>query len=287
MPLDREAPTSPSARDRRAARGHSRAHGRRRAGGHPSKGKIDDVERSADAAKKKGNDDGGSGSSSSAWAVVFDGAGDVFSAFYQTFAWYPRERGRGYLRYPYAETTSPATFVRGDVESGRTFGAVSAAYFRDDESTLRAAHFSVEWAGSWVHRTIEFSSYAEPKPNQTDHLQMFRLSFAGLPAIGDIGYLTIGAGIQVVTVGSDAASGPEVEVGAQLFPLRPFGVAASARVAPLTWNGGPTWGVGFADLAANGSVFVGRFELQAGYRWTRIGVGSPFKGPTLGMKVWF
>lgn len=256
---------------------------------HPSKGKLDDVERSADNAKKKGSD---SGESSGGWEVdpsgdVFGAVGDLFLGVLHLFTYVPRQPGQGYLSYPYAETASGETFVRRDVPYGRTFGAVSAAYFEDDESTLRAVHVSVEWAGGLLHRAIELSSYVEPKPDETDRLQMFRVSFAALPPIGDIGYLRIGAGLQVVTVGGNAATGPELELGAQLFPKRPFGVGATARVAPLTWAGGPTWGVGFAEFAGTGSVFVGRLEVQAGYRWTRIGVGQPFRGPMVGLRVWF
>jgi len=250
----------------------------------PSKGKIDDVERSADNAKKKGSDDNDEGGGG--WFI--GGVGDAFSAFAE-LCWgvHPRQAGQGYLSYPYA-AGSGETFVRRDVTDGRRFGAVSATYFADDESALRAGHFSVEWAGGILHREIEFSTYAEPMPDGTDHLQMLRLSFTLAPPIGDLGYVKVGGGFQIVTLGTgDAATGPEVELGVQLFPRRPFGLGAAARVAPLTWNGGPEWGVGFVDLAGNGSVFVGRVEVLAGYRWTRIGVGSPFHGPMVGMRVWF
>jgi len=245
-----------------------------------SHGKIGDVQRSADNNKKKGSDedDGGGGG-------FFFGS---FHAFAQT-VWgvFPSDTGQGYHRYPYA-SGSGETFVRRDVTSGRTFAAVGASYFVDDESSLRAGHFSVEWAGGIVHREIEFSAYAEPLADRTDHLQMLRLGLTLVPPVGDVGYVKVGAGFQVVVLGSgDAATGPEVEAGVQLFPRRPFGLAATARVAPLTWHGGPTWGVGFVDLMGNGSVFVGRFEVLAGYRWTRIGVGTPFHGPTVGIRVWF
>jgi len=253
-------------------------------GDSTKKGKIDDVERSADNAKKHGDD--GDDEDGGGW--FFGGFGNPFYAMAEVL-WgvHPRDVGQGYLRYPYAEG-SGETFVRRAATDGRRFGAVSAVYFTDDESALRAAHFSVEWAGGMLHREIEFSSYAEPTPDGTDRLQMFRLSFTLVPPIGEIGYVKLGGGFQLVTLGTgDAASGPEVELGVQLFPRRPFGVGANARVAPLTWNGGPQWGVGFVDLAGNGSVFVGRVEVLAGYRWTRIGVGSPFHGPTVGMRVWF
>ncbi len=246
----------------------------------PSKGKIDDVERSADNARKKGDghDEGGG------WFF----GGDPWHGF-GVLMWgvAPQDTGQGYLDYPYAAGQG-GTFVQRNVTEGRRFGAVSATYFADDQSTLRAGHYSVEWAGGFLHREIEFSSYAEPLAGHTDRLQMFRFSVAAVPPLrGDAGYFKIGAGFQLVTVGGSAATGPELEAGVQLFPLRPFGIGATARVAPLTWAGGPEWGVGFVDLVGTGSVFVGRFEIQGGYRWTRIGVGAPFRGPTVGMRVWF
>lgn len=239
-------------------------------------GKIGDVQHSADAAKHQGGEPEEEGDG---W---FFGGWHTFA--HVMFGVWPRDTGQGYQRFPYA---AQGPYVRRDVTDGRTFGSVSTSYFADDQSTLRAMHFAVEWAGGFIRREIEFSSYWEPLATRTDHLQMFRMSFTLVPPLGDVGYLKIGAGVQAVTVGTDAATGPEIEAGVQLFPRRPFGLGATARVAPLTWNGGPEWGVGFVDLAANGSVFVGPIELQAGYRWTRIGVGAPFRGPTLGMRVWF
>jgi len=241
-------------------------------------GKIGGVQHSADAGKKKGGGGGGGDEEESG-----GGFGWGVARFF-LFGVFPSDTGQGYQSYPYARS---GPYVRRWVTDGRTFGTVSASYFADDQSTLRATHFSLEWAGGFIRREIEFSSYWEPLAGRTDHLQMFRLSFTAVPPLGDVGYLKIGAGLQAVTVGSDAATGPEFEAGVQLFPSRPFGLGATARVAPLTWNGGPELGVGFVELAANGSVFVGPFEIQAGYRWTRIGVSAPFRGPTVGMKVWF
>lgn len=247
----------------------------------PSKGKIDDVERSAENARKKGDggqdDEGG-------WFL----GGNPFHLVAEVFWGVGRpDSGQGYLSYPYARG-SGGTFVLRNVREGRRFGAVSAAYFADDESTLRAGHYSVEWAGGMLHREIAFSSYAEPLADHTDRLQLFRFTLAVVPPLGERGYFKIGMGAQIVTLGTgDAATGPEFEAGFQLFPVRPLGVGATARVAPLTWAGGPEFGLGFVDLVGTGSVFVGRFELQAGYRWTRIGVAAPFRGPTLGMRVWF
>ena len=257
-----------------------------------TKGKIGDVQRSADNAKKRGGGDSDDGDGGFHTILLqgpeafFNGVAAACKGVYLLFAWVPVMPGQGYQPYPYAGGDGP--FVRRDVADGRTFAAASASYFTDDQSRLRATHVSVQWAGGTMHREIELSAYAEPTPAGTDHLQMFRLTFAVAPRLGDLGFANFGGGLQIVTLGSgDAASGPELEAGVQLFPVRPFGIEATARVGPMTWNGGPQWGVSFVDLSAGGSVFVGRFEIQAGYRWTRIGVGAPFRGPTLGMRVWF
>ena len=244
-------------------------------------GKIGDVQHSADAAKKKGGGGGDSGGDEDSGG---GGGFGVEVARFLLFGVFPADTGQGYQSYPYARN---GPYVRRWVTDGRTFGTASATYFIDATSTLRGMHFDIEWAGGWLRREFEFSSYREPLADRTDHLQMFRLGFTVVPPLGDLGYLRIGGGIQAVTLGNDAATGPEFEAGVQLFPRKPLGVTATARVAPLTWNGGEVFGVGFVDLAGNASVFVGPVEIQGGYRWTRIGVGRPFSGPTVGMRVWF
>jgi len=119
-------------------------------------------------------------------------------------------------------------------------------------------------------------------------MHLARIGVAVLPRIGDLGYLKLGVGAQGLYLDNgDGAAGPELEAGVQLFPVRPFGVGANARVAPMTWKDGPLFSFGFVDLQAAGSIFIGRVELQAGYQWTRVGVGAPFRGPQLGMRVWF
>ena len=76
----------------------------------PSKGKIGDVERSADNAKQKGNDGGDDGGG---WFI--EGVGSPFRAM-AVMLWevHPRDTGQGYLRYPYAagsnETFKPIIF---------------------------------------------------------------------------------------------------------------------------------------------------------------------------------
>ena len=251
---------------------------------HPSSGKIGDVERSADNAKKKGSDhadddEGG----------FFGGSVRFFlRAMWHAAVYVPRDTGQGYIAYPYAGPLDGATFVVRDVFRGRTFGNISAAYFKDAGSTLSGVHFAVEWVGGMLDRVIEYSHFTEPTAEGTDRLSMLHVGVAALPPIGDLGYLRIGAAFQsIFTDQGDAAMGPELVLGTQLFPKRPFGVDVTARLAALTWGGGPEHGTGFVDLIAHGSVFLGRTELQAGYRWTRVGVGAPFSGPTLGMRLWF
>jgi hypothetical protein len=43
----------------------------------------------------------------------------------------------------------------------------------------------------------------------------------------------------------------------------------------------------FADLTATGSYFVGRTELMAGWRYTKVGAADAFNGPTAGLRLWF
>ncbi len=248
-----------------------------------TKGKIGDVERSAGRSKGQGDDDDEGGSLGSIRLL-----GDIMHAFFGAFTYVPVHPGQGYLEYPYAEPAASGSFVLHQVEQGRTFGAFTATYFADDESSLRATHFQIEWAGGQLDRTIEYSYYREPLADHTDQLHLFRLGFAGLPPVGDVGYVKVGLGVQTVfTDRGDGAIGPEVEVGTKLFPVRPVSLGASARLAPLQWVGGSGFGLGFVDLAGTASVFVGRIEIEGGYRWTRIGLGTPFHGPTLGMRVWF
>lgn len=242
---------------------------------HPSKGKIDDVEHSADDAKKKGT---------GLWFV--DMIGDGFHGFWHVFTYVPTQPGQGYQAYPYA-APGDERFVIRSTTAGRTFASVSGAYFADQESSLRAGNFSFEWAGGMLLRSMDYSYYREPRPDGTDHLHLFHVGVAAAPPVGQVGYVKIGLGFQSVFLDTgDAAFGPSLDFGAQLFPRPPFGLAFNGRLAPMTWVGGPIYGVGFAEFAGTGSVFVGRIEIQAGYRWTRIGLGVPFRGPTLGLRAW-
>jgi hypothetical protein len=255
------------------------------------KGKIDDVEHSAQNTPRSGHhdddDDGGGGFLVGMLRFIFHAqhhaqrtAGDSAAA--------PEPPGQGYLKYPWARPLGPERFVLRDVTTGRDFGNVSAAYFIDDQSSLRAAQFTLEGAYDAAHIAFEYAFYREPTASGIDYLHLARVGVSGLPRIGDLGYVKLGVGLQGLYLDDgDAAGGPELEAGVQLFPARPFGLDANARAAAMTWKDGPLFSFGFVDLRAGGSLFVGRVELRAGYQWTRVGVGSPFRGPQLGMRVWF
>ena len=268
------------------------------------KGKIGDVEHSADNATKGHGGDHHDGDHHGGRRDDDDGDGGFFvgilrfflhhgdhaqtAAASDTTAPAPEPPGQGYLPYPYAPPRDLSTFVLQNVTTGREFGNVSVAYFSDDGSTLRAGHFALDAAYQNVLLSAEYSYYREPLADHTDYLHLGRLGVDGVGRVGDIGFFKAGLALQTVfTDNGHYAGGPGIDAGVQLFPIRPFGVGGSARFAALTWKGGPLFGVGFADLAGNGSVFLGRVELQAGYRWTRVGVGSPFHGPVFGMRVWF
>ena len=259
------------------------------------KGKIDDVEKSAENAENHesghhghdhGDDDGGGGffwlirllfHSHGHGGVAPDGAPPA-----------PEPPGQGYLDYPYAGPADRESFVLRNVTEGRTFSALTADYFLDDQSSLRAGRIALEVAYGIGYLSAEYSFYREPRPDGTDYLHLARVGLDGLGPLGDVGYVKVGLGLQgLVLDNGRGAGGPELELGVQSFPGRPFGLGATARLAPLTWEGGPLFGTGFVDLMANGSVFIGRVELQGGYRWTRVGLGEPFRGPTVGMRVWF
>ena len=177
-----------------------------------TKGKIGDAQRSADDAKKKGGGDSGDHDGGGLVLIpeaFINGVATFGRGVYLLFTYVPVMPGQGYQPYPYAQDGSP--FVRRDVAVRRTFGAASASYFMDDQSSLRATHVSVQWAGGMLHREIELSAYAEPTSAGTDHLVMFRMTFAAAPRLGDLGFATFGGGVQIVTLGSgDAATGPEL-----------------------------------------------------------------------------
>lgn len=256
-----------------------------------SKGKIEDVEHSAQNTPRSGHhdDDDGGGFFVGVLRLIFHphhahpAAGDSAAVPEP-----PEPPGQGYLKYPWAGPFGTERFVLQNVTTGRDFGNVSAAYFMDDQSSLRAGQLTLEGAYDAAHIALEYAFYREPTASGTDYLHLARIGVSGLPRIGDLGYLKLGVGLQGLYLDDgDAAGGPELEAGVQLFPARPFGLDANARAAAMTWKDGPLFSFGFVDLRAGGSLFIGRVELRAGYQWTRVGVGSPFRGPQLGMRVWF
>ena len=259
-------------------------------------GKIDDVEHSADNATKgkdhhdhDDHDDDGGGFFFGILRFFFHhGHRAQQAAVSDTTTPPPEPPGQGYLAYPYARPRELSSFVLQNVTAGREFGNVSATYFRDDGSTLRSGQFALDAAYGNVLLTAEYDYYREPLAEETDYLHLGRIGVDGVGRVGDIGYFKAGLGLQMAfTDNGHEAGGPELDAGLQLFPIRPIGVGGTARFAALTWHGGPLFGTGFADLTGIGSVFIGRVELQAGYRWTRVGVGAPFHGPIFGMRVWF
>ncbi len=257
------------------------------------KGKIDDVEHSASHTPRSGGgdrDDDGGGFFFGMLHFLFHAhhhappvAGDTIVAPEP-----PEPPGQGYLKYPWGRPIGEERFVLQNVSTGRDFGSFSGAYFIDDQSSLRSAQFTLEGTYDKANITLAYSFYREPRPDQTDYLHLARIGVAYLPPIGDVGYFKLGLGLQGLYLDNgDAAGGPELEAGLQLFPVRPFGLSANARVAPMTWKDGPVFSFGFVDLQASGSLFIGRVELLGGYQWTRVGVGTPFRGPMMGMRVWF
>ena len=258
----------------------------------PRRGKIDEVERSRerDRGRNQGRsaDDDGDGGG---WfifrmigSLICGCGGDPHGAPPHE----PRApvTGQGYLPYPYADRRALETFVLADVREGRGFGTVSGTYFRDDASTLRAGRVVVEAAHGAAYGSLEYDYHREVKANEIDYLHLWRAGVGGLPRLGRIGYLRIGVAAQgVVLDDGDNAAGPELELGAKIFPRRPWGLSATGRVATLSWDG-DSW-FGFAQWSATASVFTGRVEIEGGAHWTRIGTSPAFYGPAVGARVWF
>ena len=260
----------------------------------PRRGKVDEVERSRDRDSRgrngnRGNDDEGDGGG---WFIfriigqlICGCGGDPHGA---TAPREPRAptNGQGYLPYPYADRRAREAFVLREVRAGRTFGSVSGAYFRDDVSTLRAGHFALDGARGAAYGSLEYDYHREPKANETDYLHLWRAGVGAMPRLGRIGYLRVGVAARgLVLDDGDMAAGPELELGAKIFPQRPWAVSATGRVATLSWDG-QSW-FGFSQWAATASVFAGPVEIEGGAHWTRIGSAPAFYGPTLGARIWF
>jgi hypothetical protein len=240
----------------------------------PKSGKIGNVEREAREARR--NNRGGHDDDD-------DGGGGVSAVLHVIFS-YPREPGQGYDTYPYRHPDKP--FVRDSVLSGRRFWTVAGHYFADDESTLRGGQLTLEAAnGMWAYG-IEYTQFVEPLAGRTDRLHTGQVMLGVLPGLGRTGYVRFGVTARgLLTDQGDAAGGPGLELGVQLFPRRPFGINALGRVALMSWDYNSSFL--FADVQVGASVFLGPLELQAGYRRMQIGEATAFNGPTLGLRLWF
>ena len=257
----------------------------------PDRGKIDGVEREGRrASRNAGGDDRGG------WFIelilgLFRGDDHAHAAPPDEPP--PPRPGRGYGPYPwYADTTGDSIvvepFVREHVMERRGFHALSATYFDDNAigGSLRAGQLSYEAASGAASLSLEYTLYREPTQRDVDWLHTARIGLDVLPRIGRIGFARAGVAARGLVLDNGmAAGGPELEVGFQAFPARPWGVAATARGAIVEWSGGGSSGM--AELTAQASYSIGRFELMAGWRYLKIGSAEAFNGPTAGLRVWF
>ncbi len=261
----------------------------------PSRGKIDEVERASgshDRGRDRDHDsddgDGGGG----AWVLfriighLVCGCGEPRGRDSVTGELLPPPRGQGYLPYPYADRRARETFVLEDVTRGRRFGTFAGSYFRDDVSTLRAGAAQLETANGEIYGSLEYVYHREPKANETDYLHLWRAGVGVIPRLGRLGYFKVGVAARgVVLDNGQHATGPELELGAKIFPQRPWALAATGRVAALSWDHESYFA--YQEWSAAASVFVGRVELEGGAHWTRLGTAPAFYGPTLGARIWF
>ena len=245
----------------------------------PRRGKIDGVEREHDKGSKSGDSDN-TDCDCAWWIEIGDGIVHLFT---------PRGVGRGYRAYPYSyhdsvESDSPF-LVRHT--RGRSFGTLSLSVFDDAGSTLSSARLAFEGAAALAYWSLEVSAYREPLLTHTDYLYAYRIGLGIMPRPGPRTMLRLGVAARGITLddGSTAA-GPELELGAQLLPRRPFGVSVIGRLAALDWEDGGDM-MGLRELNTTGSIFVGRLEVQAGWHWMKIGGAPAFGGPMLGSRIWF
>jgi len=222
--------------------------------------------------------------------------------WYQGPYWYPAEPirrtyddednradegGQGYMDYPYAVTDGTGdTFVRRHGGERRGFGALTVTYFNDVGSTTQAGSIAFEGAIRGLRGEAEYAHYAEPVQGGTDHLRSLRGAIAIQPRLGERAFLVAGAGARAIFLDNGQSTvGPEGTLGLQVFPVRPLGAAVTGRVAALSWNGHDYFAL--RELNTTGSVFLGRFELQGGWHWMKLGGSPAFGGPIAAVKVWF
>lgn len=240
-------------------------------------GKIDGVERAAADARGSGSADCDCDFDSDASSS--DGSSSSGSAL--------RKPGQGYLDYPYRGGHYSGTpFVVRRADEGRRFQSVSVSHYADPASTLTGTHLEIEAVGGIAWLGAEWGLHVEPLADETDVLHTLRFGLGVVPRLGDIGFLKTNVAFRMIVLDDgEAAEGLDLELGAQLFPARPFGVMGSVRAAAMSWDENNSFGMYESRAAA--SVFLGRIEVEGGWRWTKIGRTAAFSGPTLGVRVWF
>ena len=256
----------------------------------PSRGKVDGVERDARRSGRSGYNESNDDDDGPWFLQIIIGLfhSDHEHEKAEPDVTLPPTPGRGYQDFPYADSAEPDPFLREHVLDGRGFGTISATYFNDNAvgGTLQAGQVAWEGAQGPVYAALEYALYREPTRTDVDWLHTFRAEIGALPRLGRLGFARIGGGVRALVLDNGVpAAGPEVEVGVELFPRRPWGVGGTARGAIVHWSGGGDRGM--ADLTAHASYFVGRFELMAGWRYMAIGSAPAFNGPTAGVRVWF
>jgi hypothetical protein len=241
-----------------------------------AQGKIDGVEREAREGRRRDHDDDDGGS-----FFFLEIVGDVFEGVFGD----RRTPGQGYGRWPYADR-GDEPFVRRNVKTGRRYWTLAATYFDDDVSTLQGGLFAVEGGNGLARYTLEVATYRERTPVDTDHLTTIRAAIGGVPTLGRNVLLPMEFGVRSVLLDTGSgAVGPEIGVGFQAFPARPWSVAGTLRLGFVSWS--PHNSSAVFDVAATVGAFLGAVELQAGYRRLQIGEATAFNGPTLGARLWF
>lgn len=256
----------------------------REAGTKPDRGKVDGVEREARRAGREDDGDEWECEDCGGGFFLFRMIGSALQAFFVP----SKVPGQGYQRYPYAERDAAEPFVLDSAATGRRFGTFTGMYFNDQDvgGTLQAAQFALEGANGALVSAVEYTLYREPTQTDTDWLHLARVGLGVAPRLGRLGFVRLlAAGRLIVLDNGGAALGPELELGITTFPVRPVGVSANARGALVNWSGGGR--SAFTDLTVTGSCFLGRAELMAGWRYTKVGSAEAFNGPTAGVRLWF
>jgi hypothetical protein len=204
--------------------------------------------------------------------------------------WFAGEGGasQGCLDYPYADRRPLEHFVLRDVRTHQRFGSLTGWHFRDGGSTLSGTHVAWEGARSPVGFSLEYDSFREPTATETDRLHLARLGLSELARLSHSALLRTGLGFRAMVLDDGrVALGPEIDVGTQVFPLRPLAFDGTFRVAGLTGAGASWLGTVLIEASTGAGVLVGRVELRAGLRWLVIGYATTLAGPTLGTRIWF